>query len=635
MNFATHEGPRPAGNLPTKIQRSGLDRTSQDRSASRSVHPAMGSPGKSLDSDTRDFFEPRFGFDFSRVRVHADSRAASSARAINAQAYTAGNDVVFDEGRYAPDSVEGRQLLAHELMHVVQQDAGARAVGPLATGSRHDGFEQEADAAARHSVLGGSTTGVLSGRSGGQAPALQKYEASEHAQFGETGDILKAISDRAFAYKVKAGEMPKQIAAKFGITESELVAANKAKMKKWPSNKDPRKKVQGFNAGDEIVIPPLMNEAIKEALKTKEMTLMVNGVSLSYGEGIAMGDLFESPEKMMQAPAGQLMQIQDLIKKDKPAGSVKPEQWKKVVPNYLDLAEKNEAHFAPSNSSAPVSGKSTANNKSAWETNHTDALHFSQGGDKDKAMATNAFADHFLTDAFSAGHLINKADVMQKFESNLPRTATGDFAATSTRFFDEVARNAFTGPVQTEFSRLQTVDCYSILGNKESCRDLTSVHARINSVDRFSTLLQGIHQEKPDLFENVVVKGVHDTLNTAPGGVPVENAKGDKWNLSGDKTLNKESLEIGKKAVAQSQFNVLDSFKLIGALDLPALFRKVWDYVPFPRKGSGDVAVKNAVESGTDPKSKGLVGAAVDLISNNLGMIVDKLINTYHKLERA
>lgn len=66
--------------------------------------------------------EPRFGHDFSEVRVHADARAAESARAVNALAYTVGRDVVFDTDRYAPATAGGRMLLAHELTHVVQQN---------------------------------------------------------------------------------------------------------------------------------------------------------------------------------------------------------------------------------------------------------------------------------------------------------------------------------------------------------------------------------------------------------------------------------------------------------------------------------------------------------------------------------
>src|SRR5205823_4289951 len=85
------------------------------------VHEVINAPGQPLDSATRAFMEPRFGHDFSGVRVHANSRAAASARAVNALAYTVGRDVVFGVGRYEPTTSAGRRLLAHELTHVVQQ----------------------------------------------------------------------------------------------------------------------------------------------------------------------------------------------------------------------------------------------------------------------------------------------------------------------------------------------------------------------------------------------------------------------------------------------------------------------------------------------------------------------------------
>jgi Domain of unknown function (DUF4157) len=85
------------------------------------IDEVVSSPGQPLDTVTRSFIEPRFGHDFSEVRVHTDGKAAESARAVNAQAYTVGSDVVFGTGRYAPGSAEGTRLLAHELTHVVQQ----------------------------------------------------------------------------------------------------------------------------------------------------------------------------------------------------------------------------------------------------------------------------------------------------------------------------------------------------------------------------------------------------------------------------------------------------------------------------------------------------------------------------------
>jgi hypothetical protein len=85
----------------------------------------------------RAFFEPRLGHDFSQVRVHADARAADSARSIDALAYTAGQDVVFGAGQYAPGSMSGRRLLAHELAHVVQQGQSAPPVAGAVEGKRH------------------------------------------------------------------------------------------------------------------------------------------------------------------------------------------------------------------------------------------------------------------------------------------------------------------------------------------------------------------------------------------------------------------------------------------------------------------------------------------------------------------
>lgn len=79
-------------------------------------------PGQPLDSATRAFFEPRFGQDFSGVKVHTGIQAADSAREVKARGYAIGSDVVFGAGEYAPDSFVGKQLIAHELAHVVQQN---------------------------------------------------------------------------------------------------------------------------------------------------------------------------------------------------------------------------------------------------------------------------------------------------------------------------------------------------------------------------------------------------------------------------------------------------------------------------------------------------------------------------------
>lgn len=113
------------------------------------VRDVLRSPGEPLDAVTRDLMESRFGQDFTGVRVHIGAGAASSARALNAQAYTLGNDVVFGAGKYSPNSADGRRLLAHELAHVVQQ--GAMSAKKLATneGREPGSFARPAGASAR------------------------------------------------------------------------------------------------------------------------------------------------------------------------------------------------------------------------------------------------------------------------------------------------------------------------------------------------------------------------------------------------------------------------------------------------------------------------------------------------------
>jgi hypothetical protein len=89
--------------------------------APSTVRDVVRSPGRPLDPATLAFFEPRFGRDFSDVRVHTDSLAEQSARDVNANAYTVGHHIVFDGGRFEPATTGGSRLLAHELAHVLQQ----------------------------------------------------------------------------------------------------------------------------------------------------------------------------------------------------------------------------------------------------------------------------------------------------------------------------------------------------------------------------------------------------------------------------------------------------------------------------------------------------------------------------------
>lgn len=114
------------------------------------VHEVLGSPGSPLSASNRAFFESRFDHDFGAVRLHSDARAAESARAVGARAYTVGTDVVLGDGT-RQDGGQGNMVLAHELAHVVQQRGGTAAHGRLTVGATDSPAEREADAAASHS----------------------------------------------------------------------------------------------------------------------------------------------------------------------------------------------------------------------------------------------------------------------------------------------------------------------------------------------------------------------------------------------------------------------------------------------------------------------------------------------------
>ncbi len=133
--------------------------------------------GRPLESGVRSEMERSLGADFSAVRVHTDGAGDASARAVGAEAYTVGDEIVFREGRYDPSSGDGKQTLAHELTHVEQQRSGPvdgrPAAGGIAVSDPGDRFEQAASAAAEQ-----VTAAETGGTSTATGPSVQR-EASE------------------------------------------------------------------------------------------------------------------------------------------------------------------------------------------------------------------------------------------------------------------------------------------------------------------------------------------------------------------------------------------------------------------------------------------------------------------------
>jgi hypothetical protein len=145
------------------------------------VHDVVNSGGEALAPDVRTEMESRLGHDFGDVRVHSDTAAHESAKAVSAHAYTVGSNVVFQRDKYDPSSTAGKTMLAHELTHVVQQRAGAVDGTPASGGIRvsdpSDRFEREAAANAERVMSGPAQTSVSPA-----APAIQREEAPEEEQ---------------------------------------------------------------------------------------------------------------------------------------------------------------------------------------------------------------------------------------------------------------------------------------------------------------------------------------------------------------------------------------------------------------------------------------------------------------------
>ena len=165
------------------------------------VSQALASPGQPLDGASRAAMEPLFGHDFSKVRVHADSSAASSADAVHANAYTVGHHIVFAGKQYPPRDSQGRKLLAHELTHVVQYDRAAsgralNAQSPVSTPQ----VPAEAEAnVVSDNVMSGRNVNVhnapsaLIHRNGTGVPAFLGYDSRSRATTRFSGSPVSPL----------------------------------------------------------------------------------------------------------------------------------------------------------------------------------------------------------------------------------------------------------------------------------------------------------------------------------------------------------------------------------------------------------------------------------------------------------
>jgi hypothetical protein len=369
------------------------------------------------------------------------------------------------------------------------------------------------------------------------------------------------------------------------------------------------------------------------------------GVAFSYGQLLAMGDLFESPEELMGADPAELTRLKALIDrnteyyrtgKTTPSLDVSHSEWEKATNGrYLTLAEKNYEHFSPNtlfDDAVARAATKQGNNRSAWESYHRQAIEEAQrlalvpenqnrSYVPESALVINAFGDHFLTDAFASGHLINKELMIAYFRKNFFSGSSLTDAAED--FFERVAKAAFVGDVAKKFSKLETVD-YPFCAFGWCLKK----RPNISSVWMFKNLLLEAAAAEPVKVANFAVKALHDELNEK--GVDVTNAAGDgQWKLTGDGYLNAKSLAVMKKAVQQSVDNINDPAIQQSNLSFGPFFDRVWRFVPQPT-ASERTRLKNLVQEYTNPRSRVLSDAAAAVIRNQVDSMIDVLIKEGH-----
>ncbi|MFD4602005.1 DUF4157 domain-containing protein [Streptomyces sp. NPDC058464] len=339
------------------------------------------SAGEPLDAGVRREMEARLATDLGTVRVHTGAEAGESARALGARAYTVGADIVFGAGQYAPSTPVGRYLLAHELTHVVQQGPGT---APARSGPGPAAAEREANDVAR-SASGAGHVHAPVRRDPAAAGHVQCFDSFEHVQLGDTsagGPTGYLLLD------AHARDLPQHATPTAG----------------WPPDWIAR-----YNNGS-----PDQRRAITQGL--------------TYGEILALsGDMYADIDPrtlatslvgtMQRINSASLVEIYDLIPilhARSATGEFEIASTGKTEAvtggRYLTLAAHNVSHFSNVGDGH--------NNIGTWREGHRAALALAAAGQANAAWAMNAAADHFLTDAFAAGHL--RPDRVHEVHSTVP-----------------------------------------------------------------------------------------------------------------------------------------------------------------------------------------------------------------------
>jgi hypothetical protein len=365
----------------------------------------------------------------------------------------------------------------------------------------------------------------------------------------------------------------------------------------------------------------------------------INGVTMTEGELLTLGDLYKNPTRVYQAPKAELENIVGLIRQDVKyrqnvpgAAKVSDDQWEKATAahakdeTYEQLAAANDTHFAP-----PAKATGQGDHRSEWERYHREATVEARvaalGGAKtvpEKAVVLNGFAGHFLTDAFSAGHLRAKSAIM-------------DYArATFEDLGDQTWLNIFS---ENDFTIAVAGKLLADpgLGPLLRSHQIRIVEWDDMSVTKLSELIYGLQDEEPQIFYSLFAGIVHDRLNDAiekndKAGLPdiwVVNERGDgPWSLPGDGNLARspDTIRIAKAAVEEAYRNLELAVADPRGFDVEKAVKRVWAYVPKPTPHA-DLLISGVIAKYADVRTPETQQAAADYIIANQKSVIGKLVD--------
>ncbi len=522
--------------------------------------------GSPLPNSVRAYMEPRFGVDFSDVRVHTGSDALQMNQAVGAQAFTHGSDIYFG----AESSPTNLELTAHELTHVVQQadnpplqtkkreeavappspePSGQRICAACAANDKEKkgadpsdrvdaSLEAEADSVGALVARGDARrSGVKRIVSKAEGAPIQRFGALEHKTMGDVGAQQQPYRWDITAAEAASGK--RDVNYGFELTHGDIVMLSGDLF-------DAREK-------DE------MGNPIPDNLFELARTPSNNGSVLRSQDEIMYAIYKENPndirfknvclvpgrkqEDGSPAPTVTFPLMPDPAKPFQPYFS--KEVKKAVDMRYLNLAARNREHFvAPEGekSAGPRSGlfrSAGGSYRAMHETAIGWAFEAGQGGEPiDKAMAYEAAAQHYLTDAFASGHL---------------RTPTGSI---KTRW-DAIYPNFW------ESLKGFIVHQMGVHMNKEW--NLATIAGTVAAIeDKVRSTLEEKVAAYPALgFERLVALATHDVDNRE--GLKVVNDLGERWTAYGDSQMKKsdkgESQKFAIKAVALGCQDIRDAYK--------------------------------------------------------------------------